>query len=89
MTPGRNDPCHCGSGRKYKHCCQARDLEARSKDGAWVPASQRTPGPSRQWGFGVGETWDFMWTPDRPMDAVISAGNEADGFMIRQVLHVH
>ena len=20
MVPGRNDPCHCGSGRKYKHC---------------------------------------------------------------------
>lgn len=19
--PGRNDPCYCGSGRKYKHCC--------------------------------------------------------------------
>ena len=18
---GRNDPCHCGSGRKFKHCC--------------------------------------------------------------------
>ena len=18
---GRNEPCHCGSGRKYKHCC--------------------------------------------------------------------
>ncbi|MCX7829146.1 MAG: SEC-C metal-binding domain-containing protein [Thermanaerothrix sp.] len=18
---GRNDPCPCGSGRKYKHCC--------------------------------------------------------------------
>ena len=18
---GRNDPCHCGSGVKYKHCC--------------------------------------------------------------------
>jgi len=18
---GRNDPCHCGSGRKYKKCC--------------------------------------------------------------------
>ncbi|MEK9200534.1 MAG: SEC-C metal-binding domain-containing protein, partial [Patescibacteria group bacterium] len=17
---GRNDPCHCGSGKKYKHC---------------------------------------------------------------------
>lgn len=21
MSPGRNDPCPCGSGRKYKHCC--------------------------------------------------------------------
>lgn len=22
-VPGRNDPCPCGSGRKYKHCCGA------------------------------------------------------------------
>jgi SEC-C motif len=22
---GRNDPCHCGSGKKYKHCCYAKD----------------------------------------------------------------
>lgn len=21
MKLGRNDPCHCGSGKKYKHCC--------------------------------------------------------------------
>jgi tetratricopeptide (TPR) repeat protein len=21
MPPGRNEPCLCGSGRKYKHCC--------------------------------------------------------------------
>ncbi len=21
LKPGRNDPCPCGSGRKYKHCC--------------------------------------------------------------------
>ncbi len=20
--PGRNDPCPCGSGLKYKHCCE-------------------------------------------------------------------
>jgi len=20
-SPGRNDPCPCGSGRKYKKCC--------------------------------------------------------------------
>jgi uncharacterized protein YecA (UPF0149 family) len=22
--PGRNDPCPCGSGKKYKHCCGAK-----------------------------------------------------------------
>jgi uncharacterized protein YecA (UPF0149 family) len=23
-TVGRNDPCPCGSGKKYKHCCLRR-----------------------------------------------------------------
>lgn len=23
---GRNEPCPCGSGRKYKHCCLARSM---------------------------------------------------------------
>jgi len=23
--PGRNDPCHCGSGKKYKNCCLDKD----------------------------------------------------------------
>lgn len=22
-TPARNEPCHCGSGKKYKKCCGA------------------------------------------------------------------
>jgi len=22
--PGRNDPCPCGSGKKYKRCCGAK-----------------------------------------------------------------
>jgi hypothetical protein len=26
----RNDPCPCGSGRKYKHCCLRKEVEARS-----------------------------------------------------------
>ena len=25
---GRNDPCPCGSGKKYKHCCLEKDQEA-------------------------------------------------------------
>ena len=23
-APGRNDPCPCGSGKKYKNCCGAK-----------------------------------------------------------------
>jgi SEC-C motif len=23
--PGRNEPCRCGSGKKYKHCCLEND----------------------------------------------------------------
>src|SRR5664280_2454727 len=26
--PGRNEPCHCGSGKKYKVCCLVKDEEA-------------------------------------------------------------
>jgi len=27
-TPGRNEPCHCNSGAKYKKCCSSKDEEA-------------------------------------------------------------
>jgi hypothetical protein len=27
--PGRNDPCPCGSGKKYKHCCALKETESR------------------------------------------------------------
>ncbi len=27
--PGRNDPCHCGSGNKYKKCHLEQDETAR------------------------------------------------------------
>jgi SEC-C motif len=40
--PGRNEPCACGSGRKYKQCClpkdEARDAAARAKVAAAPPA---------------------------------------------------
>ena len=32
MNIGRNDPCHCGSGKKYKKCCLAKDEEQARKD---------------------------------------------------------
>lgn len=27
---GRNDPCHCGSGKKYKRCCEGANKAATS-----------------------------------------------------------
>jgi tetratricopeptide (TPR) repeat protein len=34
MTPGRNDPCPCGSGRRYKHCCGVLAAAAQPQPGA-------------------------------------------------------
>lgn len=42
---GRNDPCHCGSGKKYKKCCLAKTssvsdltwLKMRQTEGALIP----------------------------------------------------
>jgi tetratricopeptide (TPR) repeat protein len=28
-APGRNDPCPCGSGKKYKKCCIAKEVIVR------------------------------------------------------------
>ena len=30
-TPKRNDPCSCGSGKKYKKCCYKEDQETRDR----------------------------------------------------------
>jgi hypothetical protein len=49
MQAGRNDPCPCGSGKKYKNCCRGKDLEAqaRSQPAAPVaPAAPRLPTPA-------------------------------------------
>jgi len=63
-NPGRNDPCHCGSGKKYKQCHLAADeageREARAKAaaaaakppaeaaGEAAPSAARPKHPTRQ-----------------------------------------
>ena len=37
-TPGRNDPCYCGSGKKYKHCHEPADRAAQAETHAWDTA---------------------------------------------------
>lgn len=48
---GRNAPCPCGSGRKYKQCCLAKDeaaaRAARAKAASEAPPpAEGTPAPS-------------------------------------------
>jgi hypothetical protein len=46
-APGRNEPCHCGSGKKYKQCHLAADeasaREARAKAGESAAAGDAEP----------------------------------------------
>lgn len=35
MKPGRNEPCPCGSGRKYKHCCWSTAQAIAPEDLTW------------------------------------------------------
>ena len=62
---GRNDPCPCGSGRKYKHCClekdEAKARAARTKaakkaakegapaEGATAPRKPQKPRTDQPW----------------------------------------
>jgi len=41
MKVGRNDPCPCGSGKKYKKCCLAKDEAAAQQDYVQRAATQR------------------------------------------------
>jgi hypothetical protein len=41
---GRNDPCGCGSGKKYKDCCGAPQLEVASVRVKDVKDVELTPG---------------------------------------------
>ena len=34
---GRNTPCPCGSGKKYKRCCQQKEADMRQRE---LPASR-------------------------------------------------
>ena len=46
QLPGRNDPCHCGSGLKYKKCHAERDREASHSPGLRLLAG--VPEPARR-----------------------------------------
>ena len=44
-TLGRNEPCHCGSGRKYKQCCLDKD-EAAAREVRAKALAEAPPPPA-------------------------------------------
>jgi hypothetical protein len=79
--PGRNEPCHCGSGRKYKHCCLEKDEKkaaaARAKAAAAAPApsadtetaaskAKRVPKPQTDQPWRTTSTRGFVPRPRLP-----------------------
>jgi hypothetical protein len=66
-SPKRNDPCHCGSGKKYKNCCLEKDQSKISSKlgviglvlvvifGVWLLASNFSSGSAQN--CPAGTTW--------------------------------
>jgi hypothetical protein len=74
MQVGRNDPCPCGSGKKYKRCCMARDKAAQAERVAWERAVgdmrraligfAKEPDLSKDVAAGLGLFWQDRYTAD-------------------------
>lgn len=79
MKPGRNDPCPCGSGRKYKQCCLAKTDTLAPEEMTWrrvrrateklgaglLREAERHFGPAA-----IGEAWEEFhgFEIDEPFD---------------------
>lgn len=65
---GRNDPCPCGSGRKYKRCCiesqtVIEDLWARQHEASGALAREMMRFAGREFGHSTEDAWqDFNMT---------------------------
>jgi hypothetical protein len=83
---GRNDPCHCGSGKKYKHCClpgyapSIDHLWARQHEESAHLTQEITRFAARKFGEQIYEAWlDFnMSDIPKPLE---EASDERQIFM--------
>lgn len=66
MSPSRNDPCPCGSGKKYKRCCLPKEAAASPFLSLMPGSGGRGPRESRiaiEPGAPVGATWQVDLVP--------------------------
>ena len=74
MKIGRNAPCPCGSGKKYKKCCLSREGAPRRPEAA----APRRPAPAAAPGWVVIEEDDPLDELAEEIDAHIEAGRFAE-----------
>lgn len=73
--PGRNDPCPCGSGRKYKACCQKDEAKFQAHSAPDIPGMlQRARREGEQGRHQEAEFWYRRVLDARPNDAHALAG---------------
>ncbi len=92
-TPSRNDPCPCGSGRKYKKCCA---LQAAALKG-WTPDEHDAALDALfrflekpQFDELFDAAWDLFWpeelddlnVPDEEIDRLVDDPVNADRFLL-------
>jgi tetratricopeptide (TPR) repeat protein len=77
---GRNDPCPCGSGKKYKRCCLENDQAAEHEAliAAAAEAEPAVPIPYMQLGGDVFEEEDELTTASNAVVDLIKAGKLDD-----------
>jgi hypothetical protein len=69
---GRNDPCPCGSGKKYKRCCLEQrnasyGLWARQRDASDELTREMMRFAARRFGNQIGEAWQDFHATDLPL----------------------
>ncbi|HUS69701.1 MAG TPA: SEC-C domain-containing protein [Anaerolineae bacterium] len=73
---GRNDPCPCGSGKKYKHCCLRQETagksEAMGRDRAWDTMIEKLLDFSREARFrkDLEAAFDLFWNRSYTIEQV-------------------
>ena len=72
MKPGRNDPCPCGSGKKYKKCCYLRE-QSPTAENSLKPQNLRDTRKD-----------DFLSTPETLLEAI----NSLRSFVLDKKPHI-
>lgn len=74
--PGRNDPCPCGSGKKYKACCFKTPKGPKRKFSATVLSNVSQPKPidlmERTYGDAIARSMGEEKPPIPPVQESIS-----------------